>query len=95
MTHLPTGTVVCCQDERSQIKNREKAFRVIKARIMEKMQQDEYAKQTDKRRVQVGTGDRSEKIRTYNYSERRVTDHRINLTLYKLEAILEEQLGAG
>ncbi len=92
MTHLPTGTVVCCQDERSQIKNRGKAFRVIKARIMEKIQREEYAKQIDKRRVQVGTGDRSEKIRTYNFPERRVTDHRINLTLYKLEAILEGDL---
>ncbi|MCK5393345.1 MAG: peptide chain release factor 1 [Candidatus Omnitrophica bacterium] len=92
MTHLPTGTVVCCQDERSQIKNREKAFRVIKARIMEKMQREESVKQIDKRRVQVGTGDRSEKIRTYNFPERRVTDHRINLTLYRLEAILEGDL---
>ncbi len=88
LTHLPTGTVVTCQDERSQIKNRAKAMRVIKARIMEKRIKDERSKITETRRIQVGTGDRSEKIRTYNFSERRVTDHRINLTLYRLEEIL-------
>jgi peptide chain release factor 1 len=88
LTHLPTGTVVTCQDERSQIKNRAKAMRVIKARIMEKIIKDEMNKITESRRTQVGTGDRSEKIRTYNFSERRVTDHRINLTLYRLEDIL-------
>jgi len=92
MTHLPTGVVVTCQDERSQIKNRAKALRVIKARIMEKIQKDEIDKVTQARRIQVGTGDRSEKIRTYNYSERRVTDHRINLTIYRLEAVLEGDL---
>lgn len=92
LTHLPTGTVVTCQDERSQIKNRAKALRVIKARIMEKMLREEAKKITQIRRVQVGTGDRSEKIRTYNFSERRVTDHRINLTIYRLEAILGGEL---
>lgn len=92
MTHLPTGVIVTCQDERSQIKNRAKALRVIKARILEKMQKDETDKVTQVRRIQVGTGDRSEKIRTYNYSERRVTDHRINLTIYRLEAVLEGDL---
>jgi len=92
MTHIPTGTVVTCQDERSQIKNRAKALRVIKARIMEKMQRDEAVKMSQNRRVQVGTGDRSEKIRTYNFPERRVTDHRINFTLYKLEAVLAGDL---
>jgi len=92
MTHLPTSVVVTCQDERSQIKNRAKALRVIKARIMEKMIEDEANKVSRSRRVQVGTGDRSEKIRTYNYSERRVTDHRINFTIYRLEEVLEGDL---
>ena len=92
MTHLPTGVVVTCQDERSQIKNRAKALRVIKARIMEKMLENEANKISQKRRTQVGTGDRSEKIRTYNYSERRVTEHRINFTIYRLEAVLEGDL---
>ncbi len=92
MTHLPTGIIVSCQDERSQIKNRAKALRVIKARIMEKMMREEVEKQSQSRRIQVGTGDRSEKIRTYNFPERRVTDHRINLALYRLEEILEGDL---
>lgn len=92
ITHLPSGVVVTCQDERSQIKNREKALRVIKAKIMDRMRQDEIDKITNVRRTQIGTGDRSEKIRTYNFSEKRVTDHRINLTLYKLDAILEGNL---
>lgn len=89
ITHLPTGTVVNCQDERSQLKNKAKALRVLKARIMEKKMRDETNKITESRRTQVGTGDRSEKIRTYNFPERRVTDHRINFTLYRLEAVLE------
>ena len=92
MTHLPTGVVVTCQDERSQIKNRAKALRVIKARIMEKVIAEEAKKVSQNRRIQVGTGDRSEKIRTYNYSERRVTDHRINFTIYRLEEVLEGDL---
>jgi len=92
MSHLPTGIVVTCQDERSQIKNRAKALRVIKARIMKKMIEDEANKVSQNRRTQVGTGDRSEKIRTYNYSERRVTDHRINFTIYRLEEVLEGDL---
>ena len=92
ITHSPTGTVVTCQDERSQIKNRAKAMRVLKARILEKMQEQELDKVTQSRRTQVGTGDRSEKIRTYNFPERRVTDHRINLTIYRLEAVLEGDL---
>lgn len=92
MTHLPTGVVVTCQDERSQIKNRAKALRVMKARIMEKMIEDEANKVSHNRRTQIGTGDRSEKIRTYNYSERRVTDHRINFTIYRLEEVLEGDL---
>ncbi|MDP8290384.1 MAG: peptide chain release factor 1 [Candidatus Susulua stagnicola] len=92
MTHIPTGVVVTCQDERSQIKNRAKALRVMKARIMEKMLEVEAKKVSQDRRTKVGTGDRSEKIRTYNYSERRVTDHRINFTIYRLEAVLEGDL---
>jgi len=92
MTHIPTGVVVTCQDERSQIKNRAKALRVIKARIMEKMLEAEAKKVSQNRRTQVGTGDRSEKIRTYNYSERRVTDHRINFNIYRLEEVLEGDL---
>ncbi len=92
MTHMPTGVVVTCQDERSQIKNRAKALRVIKARIMEKIIETEAKKVSQDRRTQVGTGDRSEKIRTYNYSERRVTDHRINFTIYRLEEVLEGDL---
>ncbi|MFA7677385.1 MAG: peptide chain release factor 1 [Candidatus Omnitrophota bacterium] len=89
ITHLPTGTIVSCQDERSQIKNRAKAIRVIKARIMEKVMRDEADKVVQVRRIQVGTGDRSEKIRTYNFPERRVTDHRINFTIYRLEEVLQ------
>ncbi|MCP4652371.1 MAG: peptide chain release factor 1 [Candidatus Omnitrophica bacterium] len=92
ITHLPTGVVVSCQDERSQIKNRAKAMRVLKARILEQIRREEIGKVTQARRVQVGTGDRSEKIRTYNFPERRVTDHRINFTIYRLEAILEGNL---
>jgi peptide chain release factor 1 len=89
ITHLPTGTVVACQDERSQIKNRAKAMRVLKARILKKMQADETNKITQERRTQIGSGDRSEKIRTYNYPERRVTDHRVEFTIYRLEQFLE------
>jgi len=89
ITHLPTGIVVSCQDERSQIKNRGKALRVIKARLMERKLQEETSKITQTRRIQIGSGERSEKIRTYNFPERRITDHRINFTLYRLEDILE------
>jgi peptide chain release factor 1 len=92
MTHLPTGLVVVCQDERSQIKNREKALRVMRARLLDKMQRDQTSKISDARRFQIGSGERSEKIRTYNFPERRVTEHRINLTLYRLESILAGDL---
>ena len=88
VTHIPTGTVVECQDERSQFKNKEKALKVLRARLYdaEKAKADEAV--ASDRRAQVGTGDRSERIRTYNYPQGRVTDHRIGLTLYKLESIL-------
>ncbi len=92
ITHLPTGIVATCQDERSQGKNKEKAMRVLKARILEKMESEQSAKVTNARRVQIGTGERSEKIRTYNFPERRLTDHRINFTIYQLDKILEGEL---
>lgn len=87
--HIPTGLAVACQDERSQIKNRAKAMRVLKARLLEKMRKEEADKITQTRRGQVGSGERSEKIRTYNFPERRVTDHRINFTSHRLETVLE------
>ena len=89
ITHLPTNTVVVCQDERSQLKNRAKAMRILRARILDKMQQEIFQKQASARKSQVGSGDRSEKIRTYNFSDRRVTDHRIGFTSHQLEAILD------
>ncbi len=88
ITHLPTNVVVVCQDERSQLKNRAKAMRILRARILDRMQQESYAKEAALRKSQVGSGDRSEKIRTYNFPDRRVTDHRIGFTSHQLEAIL-------
>ncbi|MGH7397220.1 MAG: peptide chain release factor-like protein, partial [Candidatus Rokuibacteriota bacterium] len=92
LTHLPTGLVVTCQDERSQIKNRAKALRVLKARLLERAQEEQAAAIAADRRSQVGTGERSERIRTYNFPQGRVTDHRINLTLHRLPAVLEGDL---
>ncbi|MDD5115449.1 MAG: peptide chain release factor 1 [Candidatus Omnitrophica bacterium] len=92
ITHIPTGTVVACQDERSQIKNKAKAMRVLRARILENKVEAEAKKLSSARRIQIGTGDRSEKIRTYNFPDRRVTDHRINFTSHQLEAILEGEM---
>ena len=92
LTHLPTGIVVTCQDEKSQIKNREKAMKVLKARIYDKMQQEQADKIAEERRGQIGSGDRSERIRTYNFPQGRVSDHRIGLTLYKLDAILDGEI---
>jgi peptide chain release factor 1 len=89
ITHIPTGTVVSCQDERSQGKNKSKAMRVLRARILDAKRLEEAKKISDERRSQIGIGDRSEKIRTYNYPDRRVTDHRINYTSFQLESIME------
>ncbi len=94
ITHLPTGVVVSCQDERSQHKNKTKAMRVMKARILEKQKEDQQKERSEQRKEQVGSGDRSEKIRTYNFPENRVTDHRINLTVYNLANILEGDLSS-
>jgi peptide chain release factor 1 len=92
ITHLPTGTVVACQDERSQHKNREKAMRMLRARIAEEMQRKAHAEMSALRASQVGSGDRSERIRTYNFPQNRITDHRIDLTLYKLDRVMEGDL---
>lgn len=88
ITHLPTGTVVACQEERSQIKNRAKAMKVLKSRILDTMVNEANARMAADRKSQVGSGDRSERIRTYNYPQGRMTDHRIGLTLYRLDAIM-------
>ena len=92
MTHIPTGIVAQCQDEKSQLKNREKCLRVLRARILEKAQEEQRAATAEDRKSQVGTGDRSERIRTYNYPQGRVTDHRIGLTLHKLDTIVNGDL---
>lgn len=92
ITHLPTGIIASCQDEKSQLKNKEKALRVLRARILEKAQEEASGEQASERRSQVGTGDRSERIRTYNFPQGRVTDHRIGLTLHRLETILTGDL---
>lgn len=89
LVHKPTGIVVECQDERSQHKNKEKAMKVLKARLYEKAQQEQHDAISASRKSQVGSGDRSERIRTYNFPQGRLTDHRINLTLYKLDAVIE------
>ena len=89
ITHLPTGLVVTCQDEKSQLKNKAKAMKVLRARLLDQMIFEQNEKRSEERRSQVGTGDRSGRIRTYNFPQSRVTDHRINLTLYKLDSILQ------
>jgi peptide chain release factor 1 len=89
VTHLPTGIVVECQDERSQHKNRSRALSLLRARLLEAEQQKQVAQQAQERKLQVGSGDRSERIRTYNYPQGRVTDHRINLTLYQLPSVMD------
>ncbi len=92
VTHLPTGMVVTCQDEKSQLKNKEKALKVLRARLLDMARQEKEAEYAQNRRNQVGTGDRSERIRRYNFPQGRVTDHRINLTLYKLDSFLDGDL---
>jgi peptide chain release factor 1 len=92
ITHIPTGTVVACQEERSQIKNRAKAMKVLKTRILDNITQEQNAKLAADRKQQVGSGDRSERIRTYNFPQGRMTDHRIGLTLYKLDAIMQGEI---
>jgi len=88
ITHLPTGLVVSCQDEKSQLKNKEKAMKVLKSRLYEQAERERAQGIAEDRKSQVGTGDRSERIRTYNYPQGRITDHRIGLTLYKLDTFL-------
>ncbi len=92
ITHLPTGMVVTCQDEKSQHKNKAKALRVLRARLYEMEEKKKQEERSQERRSQIGSGDRSERIRTYNFPQNRVTDHRINLTLYKLEEVLQGDL---
>ncbi len=92
ITHLPTGTVVICQDERSQLKNKMKAMRVLRARVSDKIEQENAKKESQERKSKVGTGDRSEKIRTYNFPDRRVTDHRIGFTTHQLPSIMDGEL---
>ena len=92
ITHLPTGIVVSCQDEKSQLKNKDKAMKILRSRIYEQAEAERHKEIADARKSQVGSGDRSERIRTYNFPQSRVTDHRVNLTLYKLEQILNGAL---
>jgi peptide chain release factor 1 len=92
ITHLPTGLVVTCQDEKSQLKNKVKAMKVLRARLLDQLIGEQNEKRSEERKSQVGTGDRSGRIRTYNFPQGRVTDHRIGLTLYKLESILQGDL---
>ena len=92
ITHLPTGLVVTCQDQKSQLKNRDKAMRVLKSRLLEKYREEKDAAYAENRRTQVGTGDRSERIRTYNFPQGRVTDHRIGLTLYRIDDVMDGDL---
>ncbi len=93
MTHIPTGLVAVCQDERSQIRNREKCLATLKARILDKRRRDEEAKLGADRMSLRGSGDRSERIRTYNFPQNRMTDHRIDLTLYSLDRIIDGEMG--
>ncbi len=94
ITHLPTGLVVTCQDEKSQLKNKAKAMKVLRARLLDAMVQKQNAEQAQARKSQVGTGDRSERIRTYNFPQGRITDHRINLTRYDLDSFINGNIGA-
>ena len=92
ITHIPSGTVVTCQDEKSQLKNKQKALKVLRSRILEHEQAKQAAAQAAERKTQVGTGDRSDRVRTYNFPQNRLTDHRVNLTLYNLDRVMEGDL---
>ena len=92
ITHLPTGEVVTCQDEKSQIKNKAKALKVLRSRLMEKAQEEQHSEIAESRRAMVGSGDRSEKIRTYNFPQNRVTDHRLGLTLHQLDNVMQGEI---
>jgi peptide chain release factor 1 len=92
ITHIPSGEVVACQDERSQLKNREKAMKILKSRLLERERERQEAETAQDRKSQVGSGERSEKIRTYNFPQSRVTDHRIGLSLYRLDSVLDGDL---
>jgi peptide chain release factor 1 len=94
VTHLPTGLVVSCQDEKSQHKNKAKALKILRARLLERAQAEQQAAEAQSRRSMVGSGDRSERVRTYNFPQGRVTDHRINLTLYSLDRVIDGELAA-
>jgi peptide chain release factor 1 len=92
ITHKPSGIVVSCQDEKSQLQNKLKAMRVLRARLYQQQMAEQMGERSEERRLQVGSGERSEKIRTYNFKENRVTDHRVNLTVHSLPAILDGDL---
>jgi len=92
VTHIPTGMVVTCQDEKSQHKNKAKALKVLRARLLDKLTEEQRTEISEQRKSQVGSGDRSERVRTYNFPQNRITDHRINLTLYRLDGVLEGDL---
>ena len=92
--HIPTGTIVRCQDGRSQIKNKEKALSILRSRLLEKKQQEEASKYSAHRKALIGGGGREEKIRTYNYPQNRVTDHRVGLSVHNLSAVVDGELGA-
>ncbi|MGE5233606.1 MAG: peptide chain release factor-like protein, partial [Acidobacteriota bacterium] len=93
VTHLPTGLVVACQDEKSQHKNKAKAIKILRARLLERAQEEQQAKEAANRKSMVGTGDRSERIRTYNFPQGRVTDHRINLTVHTIDRVMDGDIG--
>lgn len=93
ITHLPSGLIVSCQDEKSQLKNKQKALKILRARLFDKITSERNAEMAKQRKEQVGSGDRSEKIRTYNFPDRRVTDHRVGLSVYNLEEVMEGQIG--
>jgi len=93
ITHIPTGLVVTCQDERSQLKNKTKGMRILRARLLDRAKEEQRKQRSEDRKKQVGSGDRSGKIRTYNFQDRRVTDHRIGLTVHRLKEILDGDLG--